>query len=131
MILHGKALLGTDFNTKIAHTAFEAVDLPLLGFLRNNNGVSRAPPTAHSARNARVDIVLNLSPGNLGKHSFPFRVHEGCRTFDQVPGHSSHHGKQFHFLFSPSPFRATDTRIQRQDDIGYISKFRALEHFNH
>ena len=85
MIRHEKALLGTNFNTKIAHTAFEAVDLPLLGFLRNNDGVSRAPLTAQSARNARIDIVLNLSPGNPGKDSFPFRVHEGCRTFDQVP----------------------------------------------
>ena len=94
MIRHGKALLGADFDTKTAGTAFEMVDLPVLGTvflgsLDDGDGVNRAALAAQSAGNAGFDVVVHLAPCNFGKFPRPFRVHQGCRALDQVAGHRS------------------------------------------
>jgi len=115
LIAHRETLFRTNFNTKIAGAAFEAVDLPffvLLGDFGDYNGVGWTPFAAYPAENAFLDINFYASPGNLGKNPLFFRVHEGCRSFDQVLGHRFCHGERSHVLI-PLPFCAADTRIQR------------------
>ena len=83
-----------------------------LGDLGDNNGVGWAPFAAYPAENAFLDINFYAPPGNPGKNSFSFRVHEGCWSLDQVLGHGFCHGERSHVL-TPLPFCTADTWVQR------------------
>ena len=96
LVGHRKTLCRTDFYTKIAGAAFEAINFPFFAFLvgfGDNNGVGWTPFAANSAKNTFLNINFYAPPGNPAKNSFSFWVHEGCRAFDQVLGHRFCHGE--------------------------------------
>jgi len=98
LILHGKGLFRTDFDTKTAYATFETIDFPFLGLLRDNNGVSRTPPAARAAEDALINVVFDPAPGNCSKGPLPLRVHEGCRSLHQIIYYRPRHRKGFHAL---------------------------------
>jgi len=130
LILHGEGLYWTDLHTEVAGAAFEAVNLPFLAILGDNNGIGRAAPAAHPAEDALMDIVFNSAPGNRGINPLLFRVHERCGSAEQVLSHGFGHRKKFHFV-ALLPLRAADTGVEGEDDIRDIGHLRTLQYFDH
>jgi len=130
VIMRRETLCRANLDTMITDAALEAVNLPVLVLLADNNGIGRAPFAAHAAKYAFMYVVFNFSPGNRSVFPLYFGIHTGGRPLDQVHGYCFRHGEYFHFDDS-SPFRATDTRVQSKNDIRHICQFRALQYLDH
>ena len=62
VIVRQEAFCRTDLDTKVADAAPEAVDLPRLVLLGDNDGIGRTPAAAQSAKYAFIDRVFYLAP---------------------------------------------------------------------